>query len=79
VTASLWRDLILDHDGSKACLRITANGAFHIECIAIACVPVANDRDGDGGTDVAALVDDFAIGDETRIRCADTRGRHGEA
>ena len=40
MTASFRRNLVFNHDTSKPSLGISVNSSFHIECIAIAGIPV---------------------------------------
>jgi hypothetical protein len=79
MAAPLRCDLILEHDAGEARARIALHGALDVLRTAESGVAVPNDRDGYGTADVAPLIDQLAVGDETGVRHADSRRRDRKA
>ena len=79
MAAALRPDLVLDHGAGEPRLRIAADGASDIDGIAVPGIGVAEHRQVRRLADVASLVHDLAVGDQPRVRHAQTGGRDRES
>ncbi len=71
MTTAFRGHLVFDHHGRTARLGKTLYRAPNIHRIAIARIPIANQRNGDRIRDIARLIQHFAIAHQPQIGCAD--------
>lgn len=71
--------LVFEKDSSEAGGNETLNGSLDVHGVTVTVVGVADDGDGEGLSDEAALVDHFAVGDESGVGEAQSGGGDGEA
>ncbi len=68
MAAAFRRQLIFDHDAGETGRGITEQCALDVDDIAVTSIAIANHRDADRLTNLPALLDHLAIGNQTGIR-----------
>ena len=79
MAAALGHHLIFEHDAGKAGAGVALHGALDIERVAKAGVAIADQRDRDRRAKIAALIEQFPIGNQAGIRQTKAGGRYGKA